>query len=683
MKIDISFFLTRRFWLGLLAVIVIAAIMFIRSAPVQTVLEGMTPPDLPKVELAQNTVPLAQNWDAAVSERFHFISQGTATIPVPYEWFIALEQPESSVWGLLWPGAEDLFRAPEYLNRYGYIPAPASPANPDGLPIGFAKSPFQNIPGYPNTTSSIGFTCAACHTGRLTHDGTDYIVNGGPALADFQLFSNGFGAALAQTVISSKLPLPNRRFDRFARRVLGTSYNAATKAQLAKQLLNVVAGAAGASDAVSVVEGFGRLDALNRIGNQVFANNVHRPENYVAIEAPVNFPHIWTTSWFDWVQYDGSIMQPLIRNAGEAVGVAATINMTAPIGGGRFDSSIPVENLKWIEDTLSGGTPPYERKRFDGLHGPSWPETFGPIDTALASEGGDLYQKHCAGCHLPPLSSDAIWSDRYFQKIRYKANGQIVLTSEAFLALNIIKLDRIGTDPGQANILTKRTVNTAGNAITGTAGLGLDATVCVPSPTFDNKNPRYAAAELDSQIERRADNTENGLVEVQIKDGPTVSFALALGAIVQQTNDAWFDTNFVPQEDRRFFEGERPNCLQKGAGYKARPLNGVWATAPFLHNGSVPTLDDLLRPVDERPRFVRLGSAEFDPKKVGLAQGDWPKNSYPPYVDGYFVMDTGIAGNLNTGHAFGKTAAGDSAGVIGPKFTDSQRLAIIEFLKTL
>lgn len=683
MKIDISLFLTRRFWLGLLAVIVIAAVLFMRSAPVQTVLEGMTPPALPKIALAKNTVSLAQNWDPAVTERFHFISQGTSTLPVPYAWFTALEQPESSFWGLLWPSANDRFIAPDYLNRYGFIPAAASKENPDGLPIGFAKTPFQTISGYPNTTTSIGLTCAACHTGRLNYEGTDYIVNGGPATVDLQLFSGGLGAALAQTVISSKLPLPNRRFDRFARNVLGDSYNTANKAKLASELLAVVAGAANASDAVSVVEGFGRLDALNRIGNQVFANNVHRPENYVAIEAPVNFPHIWTTSWFDWVQYDGSIMQPLIRNSGEAVGVAATINMTAPIGAGRFDSAIPVENLKWIEDSLSGGTPPYEKRRFDGLHAPSWPETFGPIDTALASEGGDLYQKHCAGCHLPPLSSPAIWSDRYFQKIAYEKNGQPVQTTEAFLALNIIELDHIGTDPAQANVLTKRTVNTAGNTITGAAGLGLDATVCVPRPDFAGKNPRYALAELDSQIEQRSDKGENKLVEVHIKDGPTVSFALALGAIVQQTNQAWFDTNFVPKDIRPYFEGERPNCLQKGAGYKARPLNGVWATAPFLHNGSVPTLDDLLRPADERPRFVRLGSTEFDPKKVGLAQGDWPKNSYPPYVNGYFVMDTSIPGNLNTGHAFGKTAAGDSTGVIGPKFTNQQRMAIIEFLKTL
>ena len=52
-------------------------------------------------------------------------------------------------------------------------------------------------------------------------------------------------------------------------------------------------------------------------------------------------------------------------------------------------------------------------------------------------------------------------------------------------------------------------------------------------------------------------------------------------------------------------------------GYVARPLEGVWATAPYLHNGSVPTLDDLLKPEDERPVCFPVGHREYDPVKLG------------------------------------------------------------------
>lgn len=680
---SITIIFTRRFWLILLVALLIGAFFLFRSTFVQVILENLTPPNLPNPEPVSERVVFDQNWSDETTERFHFISQGTGTLPIPYHWLLALEQPETSPFGLLIPGKKPAFTDAGYIERYGFIPAAASVDNPDGLPIGFATTPFQNLAGYPVTTTAVGLTCAACHTGRLSHNGTEYIVNGGPATSDLQLFSKGLGAALGQTLFSSKLPLPNKRFDRFARNVLGEAYSKTAKSQLAKDMQSVVEAGAAQADQISVVEGYGRLDALNRIGNQVFSKNTGRRDNYKPINAPVNYPQIWTASWFDWVQYDGSIMQPLIRNAGEALGVHAAINTTAPEGQGRFSSSIPVKNLKWIEDSLAGAKPPLQEKAFGGLHAPEWPAAFGAIDQALADKGAALYQQRCQSCHLPALTSDAIWSDRYFQKIAYQENGQSQETREAFLALNILPLKTIGTDPAQADILELRTVNTAGDVETGAQAMGIDATVCTPEPTFTGPGPQYASSELDTKVTQRYRDTENELVQVHVSDGPMVSFALALGAIVQQTNETWFDNNFISEEMRSYFEGERPNCLQKGAGYKARPLNGVWATAPFLHNGSVPTLDALLRPVDERPRFVRLGDTAFDPVKVGLAQPDLSADSYSAYEDGYFILDTGLAGNLNTGHAFGASADGDKRGVIGPKFSDDERAAIIEFIKTL
>ena len=61
-------------------------------------------------------------------------------------------------------------------------------------------------------------------------------------------------------------------------------------------------------------------------------------------------------------------------------------------------------------------------------------------------------------------------------------------------------------------------------------------------------------------------------------------------------------------------------------GYRASDLHALWATAPYLHNGSVPTLEDLLAPAAERPTtFVRAG----------------------------FTIDTSVPGNDNIGHEFG------------------------------
>jgi hypothetical protein len=63
-------------------------------------------------------------------------------------------------------------------------------------------------------------------------------------------------------------------------------------------------------------------------------------------------------------------------------------------------------------------------------------------------------------------------------------------------------------------------------------------------------------------------------------------------------------------------------------GYKFRPLTGIWATAPYLHNGSVPTLYDLLLPPSDRPTSFYVGTREFDPVKVGFKTEQSAENSF-------------------------------------------------------
>jgi mono/diheme cytochrome c family protein len=96
-------------------------------------------------------------------------------------------------------------------------------------------------------------------------------------------------------------------------------------------------------------------------------------------------------------------------------------------------------------------------------------------------------------------------------------------------------------------------------------------------------------------------------------------------------------------------------------GYKARPLDGVWATAPYLHNGSVMSLYELLLPPSQRKAsFGTIPHQEFDPKNVGLqfVAGD-PSTT----------LDTTLPGNANTGHEYGTDLA------------DADRYALIEYLK--
>ena len=82
--------------------------------------------------------------------------------------------------------------------------------------------------------------------------------------------------------------------------------------------------------------------------------------------------------------------------------------------------------------------------------------------------------------------------------------------------------------------------------------------------------------------------------------------------------------------------------------YKARSLNGIWATAPFFHNGSVRTIRQVLL-CEEREAEFYVGSREFDPTVLGFRNDRQPKDALSGEIQA-FRFDTSLPGNKNTGH---------------------------------
>ncbi|GGO78263.1 hypothetical protein GCM10011348_09770 [Marinobacterium nitratireducens] len=606
--------------------------------------------NLPPSEPVDKVVWLEQgeDWEGEARNWFHHVSQGTATLPIPFEWFMALEQPGVNLFG-----AGELVSSPDYLARLGFIPGKINRFNQSGLPVGFAVDYNVTSPVDGRQYNAIGFTCAACHTGQMTYQGTSIRYDGGPAVTDITEFTIVLFLAMFETRYSDV------RFNRFAARVLGEQNTKANRKALKKafstnlmelidlQLSSIEAEeqreivaeldrsgesrtlkdiAKGLKASLKNIEGFARLDALNRIGNQVFALDANRPSNFVTPDAPVNYPHIWSSSWFEWVQYDGSIMQPMVRNAGEALGVAALVNLEP--GERHFDSTVRVDALYRIEQMLAGSVPPFQARAFTGLQAPKWPEQIlGAIDREQAAKGQALYGELCQGCHLPATSDPAFWSEKYWS-VENDAG-------ERLLRLKIIPADDIGTDPAQSRVLADRKVDTR--------GLGIDTEV-------------YAGRDCEP---------------LRVTEAEDASFAFSLGAVVQETTAYWYRQHGIGEAEQRRMNGERPNCLQAPGGYKARPLNGIWATAPFLHNGSVPDLYALLSPADERPDSFYLGNREFDPVRVGYRSGKGT---------GLTRIDTSLPGNHNSGHEFDDD---EGPGVIGPALSEANRMALIEYLKTL
>jgi mono/diheme cytochrome c family protein len=115
------------------------------------------------------------------------------------------------------------------------------------------------------------------------------------------------------------------------------------------------------------------------------------------------------------------------------------------------------------------------------------------------------------------------------------------------------------------------------------------------------------------------------------------------------------------------YESERFTHFRKTFGYANMPLDGLWLRAPYLHNGAVPTLRDLLEPSANRPQRFYRGNDVYDSERVGFVSDVPDENGRA-----YFVFDTALDGNSNQGHegpAYGTDLAPD------------QKAALLEYLK--
>jgi hypothetical protein len=169
-------------------------------------------------------------------------------------------------------------------------------------------------------------------------------------------------------------------------------------------------------------------------------------------------------------------------------------------------------------------------------------------------------------------------------------------------------------------------------------------------------------------------------------------YSIGLMTIVELVSRKIMNDKHVSADDQKDLWGFRKNCPNPDTvlHYRARPLNGVWATAPYLHNGSVPSLYWMLMPAAQRPTQFCMGFRDFDPEQVGFRV---EAHEVPKCKDGETLFSvtksdgSAIHGNSNLGHSL-EAPAGEAKnehkkGVIGRLLTDEERKNLIEYLKTL
>jgi processive rubber oxygenase RoxA-like protein len=238
---------------------------------------------------------------------------------------------------------------------------------------------------------------------------------------------------------------------------------------------------------------------------------------------------------------------------------------------------------------------------------PAWPaDVFGAIDETKAARGRDVYERQCANCHDKPFA----------------------VTPSGLVVYQLFTLKETGVSP-------------------------------LVAQNFD---------------------------EPVIVDGKSVRFAAAAFTVLENLKKRYYVANQISEQTQAEWEGRtrRPPPEWKpvmrstladadkypdtrgGRVSPAKPLAGIWATAPYLNNGSVANLWDLLTPPGARPARFTLGSREYDVQRLGYRSTADPKAPAPPWE-----FDASQTGNSNAGHVYGTT------------LSDDDKWALIEFLKKL
>ena len=533
----------------------------------------------------------------------------------------------------------------------------------DQLPIGvtIARAPDTGL-------ISLGVNCAACHVGALDDGGGLRVIDGAPSLFSIQQFFRdaltlikeskaadpvGFGASVLKEAAAVDLKFGDVPID---------TGDPSDKSQLTMkdlkyfQLVTELADKASAgeiddADAIAEIRalgtmserrkrllvaryfffkgvnvrrtkgegtpgGFGRTDAFGVARNALFG---HLGE-FVETTAQVSYPPMFNMETNHAFHYNANGDTVIGRNIGQSIGLGAVVDIYGDDGKGKnatLYGTSNLENLALLEKAIYRIAPPE-------WQGP-------PVDPALVERGEEVYRQSCQGCHEPTME-----------------NLTSATSGDHFL--HVSREFALGSETDGAHIDTDR--RQADNFNLPVFAVGPTATIpSLTNPVFKGVFDSYlsAATHKVSGVDSRPWQWSNVYHPQHNPKGRRLSSDDygVLGSF--HTNDT----------------------------YRAAPLDGFWATAPFLHNGSVPTIADLLKPAKDRPKLFWVGQRGYDTDKLGYDQSVVPASpddappcdAMPSDCKRMSVLDTSLPGNSNRGHEF------------GVDLSEDDKRALIEFLK--
>lgn len=354
--------------------------------------------------------------------------------------------------------------------------------------------------------------------------------------------------------------------------------------------------------------GFGRVDAFGHIFNQITVEHLKNPEKFASKpNAPASYPMLWDIAQHPFVQWNYSA--PNLGVGEQAIGslarnIGEVLGVFGTVDICHDNDSCPEKSMWFYKSSVNIENLRKIEGMLARLRAPAWP--FEQPEKQAVDAGRLIYKQHCERCHAV--------IDRNSPPLSYPAFP--------------VEVSEVGTDPLVAQRIADLKVPT------GILKGAPKAALLHSSPwdlfhIFSFGKSEYAR-NLAGHLTLNLIPSKSDQIDLSVKG------LLYTGIVETKLH------------------------------YKARPLDGIWASPPYLHNGSVASLADLLMPDNKRPKSFCVGDWIYDPVRVGY-------QSYEGKVcpEGTSKVDAAVPGGLNTGHQY------------GVNMNNTGKQALIEYLKIL
>jgi hypothetical protein len=594
---------------------------------------------------------------------------------------------------------QTLFSSRANLESYGFLYTDAYADS--GLPIGMLKdtrgeghTPLvkhaQDL-----TRDYVGLTCAACHTGDLRYNGERFFIHAGQSNLDYERFMSDLEIAVSKT---AQDPKGTGFIERMASKSVDEN-TAIRRLATAKQRVDGLR--SRGQVAAGRQSGPGRLDAVGRILNEVFAHQYADANSNAPIQVPISVPAVWNAARLQCVQTNCLTSNSLTRNVGEVLGVFGDSETYQDASGRwRVRSTAKVKNLYALEEAL------------DWIESPKWPSKW-PAPGNVA-EGAKAFATHCQRCHAQPYLDkfSAQWdaTGENWNGANAPADRATHFVAEDYLGqtryvwkVTRVGFENVGTDDQFIKVHAGRYTRNAraieildGKMRDGILATlrdkvgGLGSLLAGRVAELEGRDTTFTGqAIVNAEFDKLKSAQLTSTNPLRKADGSVMTLILLAGSTASAVDsyflDAYLDRQAAARERDKFaFYRARPQpaTLSQMAVYRARPLNGIAFTAPYGHAGVWPTLESVLFP-ELRPETFWVGHGEFDPVSVGVdikkGEAICEAPSHPATC--FKVMTTehkpGVddSGNSRSGHA--------GARHYGREPTPAEKRAIIEYLKSI